>query len=142
MIKITNTLSIPEQEIEEKFVLSSGPGGQNVNKVATAVQLRFDISQSSTLPDDIKERLRGIAGSNLTSDDVLIIESAESRSQRKNRENARSKLAALIREAMIPPKKRKDTKPSRHAKEKRLNQKQIRAQKKALRRKPKQDDFR
>ena len=112
-----------------------------MNKVARAVQLRFDISQSTSLPDDIKERLRGIAGSNLTSDDVLIIESAEFRSQRKNRENARSKLAALIRKAMIPPKKRKRTKPSRRAKEKRLNQKQIRAQKKALRRKPKQDDF-
>jgi ribosome-associated protein len=136
MIKITRTFFIPENEFEEKFILSSGPGGQNVNKVATGVQLRFDIGKSSTLLDEVKERLRHIARTQITTEDVLIVESKEYRSQQKNRKQAQSKLAHLVRKALTPPKIRKETQPTRESEQKRLKYKKMIAKKKALRKGP------
>lgn len=136
MIKITRTFAIPEHEFEEKFILSSGPGGQNVNKVATGVQLRFDIGKSSTLPEEVKERLYEIAKSQITTEKVLIVESKEYRSQQKNRKQARSKLAHLVRKALTPPKIRKKTQPTRESEQKRLQHKKMIAKKKAIRKDP------
>jgi len=136
MIRITNTFAIPESEIEESFVHSSGPGGQNVNKVATAVQLRFDINESKSLPKRVKQRLSRLARNKITTDGVLMIESQEHRTQAKNRQTAREKFAQLIREVLKPPRKRKKTKPTRTSNERRLESKYIRARKKKLRKNP------
>jgi len=136
MIRISRTFDIPESEIDEKFVQSSGPGGQNVNKVATSVQLRFNIKESSTLPSMVKERLKELTQNRITTDGVLIIESQSHRTQQKNRKAAREKLAQLIRKALKPPKKRKKTKPTRASHERRLDDKRLRARKKELRKDP------
>jgi len=136
MIRISRTFAIPESEIDEEFVQSSGPGGQNVNKVATSVQLRFNIKESSTLPSMVKERLKELAQNRITTDGVLIIESQSHRTQQKNRKAAREKLAQLIRKALKPPKKRKKTKPTRASHERRLEDKRLRARKKELRKDP------
>ncbi len=136
MIQITRTFEIPEREIKEDFVHSSGPGGQNVNKVATAVQLRFDIDQSVSLPQNIKQRLKQIAGNKITTDGVLIVESQEHRTQAQNRKAAREKFGRLIREALNFPRKRKKTKPSKASNELRLEHKHIRSRKKKLRKYP------
>ena len=133
MIPITPSLSLHERDIEERFVRSSGPGGQNVNKVATAVQLRFDVKGSS-LPDAIKHRLLALAASRLTEDGVLVIEAREHRTQSQNREAARERLVALIRRAMHRPKTRRPTKPGKAAKEQRLASKKRRGEIKARRR--------
>ena len=119
MISITDTLTIDERELEERFVRASGPGGQNVNKVATAVELRFDVAGSS-LPDDVKMRLVALAGSRMTSDGVLVVDSREHRTQAMNREAARERLVAMIQQAAIRPKRRTATRPGRAAKERRL----------------------
>lgn len=132
MIRINETLSIYEREIDERFVRGSGPGGQNVNKVATAVELRFDVGGSS-LPPDVKARLVTLAGSRMTTDGVLLLDSREHRTQGQNREAARARLAALIRQAAIRPKKRRPTKPGRAAKERRLTTKKLRAEVKGTR---------
>jgi ribosome-associated protein len=132
MIRINDSLTIHEREIEERFVRGSGPGGQNVNKVATAVELRFDVG-ASELPTDTKARLISLAGSRMTADDVLVIDSREHRTQAQNREAARARLAALVRQAAVRPKKRKPTKPGRAAKERRLTTKKLRAQVKGTR---------
>jgi len=125
-LDITPTLTLQDGEVEEKFVRASGPGGQNVNKVSTAVELRFNIGASS-LPDDLKARLRTLAGKRLTTGDVLLIDSREHRTQAMNREAARARLLALLQQAAVRPKRRTATKPKKAAKEKRLEVKKLRA---------------
>jgi ribosome-associated protein len=125
-LQITETLALDEREFEERFVRASGPGGQNVNKVSTAVELRFDIVASS-LPAEVKTRLRTIAGSRLTSEGVLLIDSREHRTQAQNRDAARERLVALIQQATKRPRKRRPTKPSAGARERRLESKKQRA---------------
>jgi ribosome-associated protein len=132
MIRITDTIEIDESELDERFVRSSGPGGQNVNKVATAVELRFDVDASS-LPSDMKARLTALAGSRITAEGVLVIDSREHRTQTRNREAARARLIALLQEAAIRPKKRRPTKPGRAARERRLTIKKKRGRVKETR---------
>jgi ribosome-associated protein len=112
MIYISREISIDEKEIEVDFIRSSGPGGQNINKVSTAVQLRFNIYQSPSLPEDVKKRLGGLAGTRLSENGVIIIEAKRFRTQTKNREDAIQRLTALIKQAAQKPKIRKKTKPS------------------------------
>ncbi len=138
-LQITDRLAIDEREIDEQFVRASGPGGQNVNKVSTAVQLRFDIA-SSSLPDDVKARLRALAGKRLTSDGVLVIVSREHRTQAMNREAARARLVALLQQAAIRPRTRRATKPGKAAKERRLGEKKQRAGVKSGRRQSARND--
>ncbi len=125
-IPVTPEIAIDESELDETFVLSSGPGGQNVNKLATAVQLRFDVARSPALNDSVRTRLMRAAGSRLTKDGVLIIVAREFRSQERNRDAARARLIDLIRRAAIEPKPRKRTRPPRAAKERRLRGKSLR----------------
>jgi len=125
-MQITPTLAIDDREVEERFVRASGPGGQNVNKVATAVELRFDVGRSS-LPEDVKARLVALAGSRMTSEGVLLVDSREHRTQAMNREAARARLVAFVQQAAIRPRKRRPTKPGRAAKERRLVGKKQRA---------------
>ncbi|HLG59338.1 MAG TPA: alternative ribosome rescue aminoacyl-tRNA hydrolase ArfB [Vicinamibacterales bacterium] len=132
MIHVTDTITIHEREIDERFVRASGPGGQNVNKVATAVELRFDVD-ASALPPDVKARLKTLSGSRLTTEGVLVLDSREHRTQAQNREAARARLVALIQQAAIKPRKRKPTKPGRAAKERRLTEKKLRADVKGTR---------
>ena len=122
-LKITAAIAIPDSELLESFILSSGAGGQNVNKVASAVQLRFDALHSPSLPDAVRVRLLQIAGHRLTKDGVIIVTARESRDQIRNRETAREKLSDLIRAATHVPKKRKPTKPTRASKERRIDSK-------------------
>ena len=139
MIQITDTLAIDEREVEERFVRASGPGGQNVNKVATAVQLRFDVNASS-LPDEIKTRLVTLAGSRMTAAGVLVIDAREHRTQAQNREAARERLVELLARATRKPKKRRATKPSKAAKERRLVSKKRRGETKSARGKTRTDE--
>ena len=132
MIRITDTIAIDEHEIDERFVRSSGPGGQNVNKVASAVELRFDIHGSS-LPADVKERLVALAGHRATDAGVLVIDSREHRTQARNREAARARLVSLIQAAAKRPRRRKPTRPTGAARERRLDTKKRRGEVKAAR---------
>src|ERR1700716_726439 len=104
MLQVTPTLAIDDAELEERFVRASGPGGQNVNKVSTAVQLRFDVGRSRGLSDEVRARLRALAGSRMTDEDVLVIDARTHRTQGQNREDARERLADLIRRALVRPK--------------------------------------
>jgi ribosome-associated protein len=133
-LPVTPTIVLDDAEIEERFVRASGPGGQNVNKVATAVQLRFDVERSPSLDDDVRARLKALAGSRLTADGVLVIDSREFRTQARNREAARERLADLVRRAATRPKKRRKTRPSGAAKRQRLESKKHRASTKQGRR--------
>jgi ribosome-associated protein len=132
MIRIAEGIGLDESQISERFVRASGPGGQNVNKVATAVELRFDIAASS-LPEEVKKRLTALAGSRLTADGVLLIDSREHRTQARNREAARERLIALIRQAVRRPKRRRATRPSAAARERRLQSKRRRGEIKKVR---------
>ena len=140
MIYITDRISISEAEIHEEFVRASGPGGQNVNKVATAVQLRFNVVNSPNLPEDVKLRLIKLAGKKMTEGGVLIIDSREYRTQNRNREEALNRLVTLIKKALEKPKRRIKTRPTRAAKEKRLQVKKHRSAVKTLRKSVDIDD--
>ena len=135
MLTITSYLPIPEAELDESFVRSSGPGGQNVNKVATAVQLRFDVRNSPSLSGDVKARLVKLAGRRMTDEGVLVIDAHRYRTQEKNREDARERLAILVRRALHKPARRKSTRPSRAARQRRLDAKKKHGQLKNTRRK-------
>jgi ribosome-associated protein len=139
MIVVTDEIALDDREVDERFVRASGPGGQNVNKVATAVELRFDV-RASSLPPDVQDRLIALAGTRLTTDGVLVIDSREHRTQAKNREAARERLAGLIRKALVKPLKRRQTRPSKAAKEKRLTTKKRRGETKARRKVVSRDD--
>lgn len=127
MIQVTNSLSIDEDELQESFIRASGPGGQNVHKVSTAVQLRFDVRNSPNLPDDVRQRLERLAGQRLTNDGVLIITAQRFRTQERNREDAQARLVELIRQATERPKPRRPTRPTLASKERRLEAKNRRA---------------
>jgi ribosome-associated protein len=133
MIRITDSISIDESEITESFVRSSGPGGQNVNKLSTAVQLRFDVRHSPSLPNDVAVRLTRIAGRRMTKDGVLVIIAQKHRTQERNREDARERLIAMIREAAVRPTPRRPTKPTASSRRERLESKKRRASIKRLR---------
>jgi ribosome-associated protein len=140
VIRVNDSITIDERDLDERFVRASGPGGQNVNKVATAVELRFNVD-TSALPDDVKDRLRVLAGSKMSADGVLLIDSREYRLQSQNRAAARERLVALIQQALIRPRKRRPTKPKAAAKEKRIAGKKLRGEiKKHRGRRPTHDD--
>ena len=134
MIRVTPEIDIDEREIEESFVRASGPGGQNVNKLSTAVQLRFDVRHSPSLPGDVRARLERLAGSRLTRDGVLVIIAQRHRTQARNRQDALDRLIDLIRSAAVRPIKRRPTKPTRASRERRIEGKKRRAGIKRLRR--------
>jgi len=134
MLHVTATIAIDPAELEEAFVTASGPGGQNVNKVSSAVQLRFDARRSASLPDGVRARLYKLAGRRLTADGVIVINAARFRSQLRNRADARARLLALIREAAEPPAPRRPTKPPPAARLRRRQEKQRRSAVKSLRR--------
>jgi ribosome-associated protein len=134
MIQITPEISLDESELSETFVRSSGPGGQNVNKLSTAVQLRFDVRCSPSLPDDVRSRLEHLAGKRLTRKGVLVIIAQRHRTQERNRQDARDRLLDLIRRAAVPPVPRRPTRPTRASRERRIETKKRRAGIKRLRR--------
>lgn len=133
MIRVTGRIAIEEDELQESFVRASGPGGQNVNKVATAVELRFDVAASASLPDDVKQRLAPLAGRRLTKEGVLVIFADRFRTQERNREDAKERLLELLREAAVPPKPRRPTRPTLASKTRRLDSKARRSGLKKLR---------
>lgn len=133
MLRITPAIAIDEKEIQEEFIRTSGPGGQNVNKVATAVQLRFDVANSPSLPDEVHERLTRLAGRRMTEEGVLIIDARRFRTQERNRQDALERLVELIRQAATRPKPRRQTKPTLAAKQQRLATKRRQSEIKRLR---------
>ena len=133
MIKVTPNIAIDENELQQEFIRASGPGGQNVNKVATAVQLRFDVPNSPSLSDDIRKRLISLAPGRITEEGILIIDARRFRTQRANRQNAIERLAELIRKAAQEPQIRHKTRPTHASKMRRLKTKRRRAETKHLR---------
>jgi ribosome-associated protein len=133
MIRVTDDISIDESELEESFIRASGPGGQHVNKTETAVQLRFDVRRSRSLPNDVAVRMMKLAGSRLTQHGVIVITAQSERSQKRNREEALARLVDLIRQAAVRPVKRRATKPTKASREKRLEGKKHRSGIKGLR---------
>lgn len=136
MIRVTSHISIDEREVEESFVRASGPGGQNVNKLATAVQLRFDVRSSPSLPAEVRDRLEQLAGARLTRDGVLVITAQSHRTQGRNRQDALDRLIDLIRRAAIAPRLRRPTKPTKASRERRVEAKKHRAGLKLRRTRP------
>ena len=134
MIRITDRISIDDGELEETFIRASGPGGQNVNKLSSAVQLRFDVRHSPSLPDGVRARLERLAGRRLTREGVLIITAQRHRTQERNRADARERLIDLVREAATPPVPRRPTRPTRASRERRIESKKRRSTIKGLRR--------
>jgi ribosome-associated protein len=128
LLYITPQIVIEESELEERFVRASGPGGQNVNKVATAVQLRFDAEHSPALHEEIRARLRALAGGRMTDEGVIVIDARRHRTQAQNREDARERLADLLRQAAARPRRRRKTSPTRASKEQRISMKKRRAE--------------
>ena len=133
MIQVTSSISIDERELEERFIRASGPGGQNVNKLSTAVQLRFDVRRSPSLPAGARARLERLAGQRLTRDGVLVITAQRHRTQERNRQDALDRLIELIRRAAVPPVPRRPTRPTAGSRERRLQSKKQRSNIKGLR---------
>jgi ribosome-associated protein len=140
MIQVTDAIAIDEREIDERFIRASGPGGQNVNKVSTAVQLRFDVRRSPSLSHPVRARLERLAGSRLTKDGVLVITAQRHRTQERNRDDALERLVDLIRRAAVPPTPRRPTRPTKASKARRLEGKRQRAGIKQLRQRKPQFD--
>jgi ribosome-associated protein len=134
MLRVTPSISIDEKEIKEVFVRASGPGGQNVNKVSTAVQLRFDVLSSPSLPEDVRQRLMRIGGRRVTDEGVLVIDARRFRTQDRNRQDARARLVEIVRTAARRPKPRKATRPTAASRQRRIEGKKQRAQVKRMRR--------
>ena len=141
MIRVTRTIVIDEDEIEERFIRASGPGGQHVNRSATAVQLRFDVANSPSLPGDVRERLTRLAGKRMTEDGVLVIDAQRFRSQSRNRQDARRRLVDLVRRASLVPRVRRKTRPTAASKERRLREKLRRGETKKLRSRPRREEW-
>ncbi len=140
MIQVTRNIAIDEREIEQHFIRASGPGGQNVNKVATAVQIRFDVTHSRSLPDEVRRRLISLAGSRVTKGGILVIDARRYRTQERNRHDAIERLLMLIRAAAVRPKPRRKTKPTAGSKQRRLEAKRQRSELKRGRRRVASND--
>ncbi len=140
MLQVTPAIRIEAYELDERFVRASGPGGQNVNKVATAVELRFDAAHSPSIPPEVRERLRAVAGSRMTAEGIIVIDARRHRTQAQNREDARERLAALIRLAAVRPKRRRRTRPTAGSIERRVSTKKARSEKKQRRGRVRDDE--
>lgn len=136
MLEITDSISIDESELQFDYIRASGPGGQNVNKVSSAVQLRFDVRKSPSLPDDIRQRLEHLAGKRLSDEGVLVIEARRYRTQEQNRQDALQRFATLVQKATQAPRPRRKTRPTAESQRRRLEEKRRRAEIKRLRRDP------